>query len=76
MSFHLKGGTQVARKSAIQEESKHLERVISFRAPDTFHGALKQIVGRLELLLRFWKSKTPASKPGLRCVQVVALRQS
>lgn len=39
----------MARKSAIQEEPKHLERVISFRAPDTVHGALKQIVGRLEI---------------------------
>jgi hypothetical protein len=39
----------VARKAAVKTESKQLERVVSFRAPDTIHGALKQITGKLEM---------------------------
>jgi hypothetical protein len=39
----------VARKAAATTEAKQLERVVSFRAPDTIHGALKQITGKLEM---------------------------
>lgn len=39
----------MARKSASKVETKQLERVVSFRAPDTIHGALKQITGKLEM---------------------------
>lgn len=39
----------MARKQAIKAEPQ-LERVVSFRAPDRVHGALKQIVGRLEMM--------------------------
>ena len=39
----------MARKQAVKAEPQ-LERVVSFRAPDRVHGALKQIVGRLEMM--------------------------
>lgn len=39
----------MARKAAVKEDPKQQERVVSFRAPDTVHGAIKQIVGRLEM---------------------------
>ena len=39
----------MARKSAVKSDPKQLERVVSFRAPDTIHGALKQITGKLEM---------------------------
>ena len=39
----------MARKTAAKLEPKQLERVVSFRAPDTIHGALKQITGKLEM---------------------------
>ena len=39
----------MARKQAVKAEPQ-AERVVSFRAPDRVHGALKQIVGRLEMM--------------------------
>ena len=38
----------MARKSSVKEAPS--ERVVSFRAPERVHGALKQIVGRLEMM--------------------------
>ncbi len=39
----------MARKKSATNASETIERVISFRAPDSVHGALKMIVGRLEM---------------------------
>ena len=38
----------MARKSAVKEDPKQQERVVSFRAPDIVRGSLKEIVGRRE----------------------------
>jgi hypothetical protein len=52
----------MARKKAESVAEMPTERVLAFRAPDVVHGALKQIVGRLEMASCRVDGKNPSGQ--------------
>ena len=52
----------MARKQAVEVIESGPGRIVSFRAPDIIHGAIKQIIGKLEMTSLKIDGKSPSGQ--------------